>query len=194
MNLGWSVSEPRTSTRKTIASSSYPVTIEDVMRPLWLSCPDDDEIVSRLRQLRDAAIDAVEYDCRRAFMLSTWVLTLDCFPVEIELRRPPVHAVTSIQYRDIGGALQTLSPAAYQLDLTSEPARVRTVDGGWWPHTNNSLNAVVVTFEAGYATANDVPSLAKEAIKVKVAEMYSGCQESDAYRQLVGRLQWGSSG
>jgi hypothetical protein len=78
---------------------------------------------------------------------------------EIYLPRSPVQSVTSIQYYDPSGALQTLDPSQYIVDNISEPARIVPAPGTAWPATQNRVNAVKVVFTAGYGNSGtNVPS------------------------------------
>lgn len=75
---------------------------------------------------------------------------------EILLPRSPLQAVTSVQYYDTDGTLQTLAPSAYLVDTFSEPARITPAVGTAWPSTQNRANAVLVAFTAGYGASGAV--------------------------------------
>jgi hypothetical protein len=66
------------------------------------------------------------------------------------LPRSPVQSVTSIVYADTPTTTQTLSPSTYIVDSDSEPARVTTAAGSFWPSAVFNPNAVQITFVAGY--------------------------------------------
>jgi hypothetical protein len=63
---------------------------------------------------------------------------------------PPAQAVSSLQYLDPNGTLQTLDPSLYTVDTDSEPARVVPVVGTNWPDTQVAIEAVQLTYTAGY--------------------------------------------
>jgi len=69
----------------------------------------------------------------------------------ILLERAPVLAVESIQYLDMAGVPQTLDPALYTVDLSSEPCRITPKFGQIWPVPLPQIGAVNVTFTAGFA-------------------------------------------
>jgi hypothetical protein len=78
---------------------------------------------------------------------------------EIFVPRPPLVSVDSIKYYDDGGILQTLDPAAYIVDLNSEPGRIVPAVATSWPSTQNRVNAVEVHFTCGYgASGTSVPA------------------------------------
>ena len=122
-----------------------------------------------------AAREVAEKYTRRAFFNQTWVLSLDAFPawnfrngtvnpserkgwpfystywdpLAIRLPKPRCVRVISITYLDLTNTLQTLSPSAYAVDVTSEPARIVPMPGTTWPTTQLYLpGSVQVTFEA----------------------------------------------
>lgn len=87
----------------------------------------------------------------RALLTQSWRLVLDAFTPEIRIPLPPVQSVTAITYVDAAGATQTLAPEAYR--LAGETIKPVTR----WPSTAAVLDAVSITFVAGYATGAEVP-------------------------------------
>lgn len=119
-----------------------------------------------------AARDLIENYCRRSFVSRTLVLRLDCFYDEIRLPRGPVRSVSSVKYVDGNGAEQTVSGSLYQADVYSVPARIRLVSGATWPTPKMAhMNAVLVTYVAGYENVNAIPKSAREAIKLLLTHM-----------------------
>lgn len=142
-----------------------------------------------------AAREHCESRTRRAFLTQTWKLTLDAFPRAnatrfatdtfanarlglgggdgpIRLPRNPVQSVTSVQYRGLDGALTTLDPSMYQVDLTSLPARIVPAYATSWPSTRQMLAAVEVVFVAGWDTPDNVPAGIKQAIRFLTGHWY----------------------
>lgn len=72
-------------------------------------------------------------------------------PNGIKLQVWPVQQIVSIQYLDMSGAVQTVDPATYTIDYTSEPVRITPVFGRIWPIPLPQIGAVWVNFIAGYA-------------------------------------------
>src|SRR5712692_3761461 len=72
---------------------------------------------------------------------------------------PPLQSITSFQYLDQNGILQSLALGTdYQVDTISEPARVAPAPNKMWPLTQISvrapvLNAVLIQFQTGFGTA-----------------------------------------
>lgn len=135
---------------------------------------EDDVIEAYLR----AAIQAAEQDTRRALELQTWELVLSGFPWgAIELPRPPLLAVTSVAYYDDDEAEQTLtaSPAQYLTVPSGRYTRAKLTPlvGETWPTTPARLDAVTITYEAGFADPRDGEyQLIKSGIGLMVDELY----------------------
>lgn len=77
---------------------------------------------------------------------------------KITLSRRPVQSITSVQYYDQTGTLQTLDPALWQADLNSRPVRIQSTWPSPWPITqHHRMGAVLVTYVAGYTSIALVP-------------------------------------
>ncbi len=114
-----------------------------------------------------AATSYVEDYTGRALMTQTLKLSLDAFTDSIELSRGPVQSVTSVVYDDPDGVQQTLSADDYTVDLTSDPQwLVRNSDSSW-PTIIDAVNAVRITYVAGYST---LPPAIKQAIMFLISQ------------------------
>ena len=175
---------------RSVKPTLKPVTEVQARRALDLGevTDHDDEI----DELLTGAVEQVEDDARITLLTTTWILTLDEFPEEIELRRPPVKSVTSITYIDTDGVSQTLDSADYQTDLTTKPARIWPAYGEYWPATRCQLKAVTVTFVAGETAATALDQLAKNAVLLALRNLWYRTEPSEAYWSLIHRLGWGS--
>jgi len=152
----------------TVAPTAEPVTVGEALAHCRIDHSDDNAMLLRLIA---AARRRVETTLRRSLMPQTLRLSLDAFPAgAILLPRPPVTAVTTVAYTDLAGDSQTL--ADYQLDTEREPARLLPAYGDCWPGARDQANAVQVTYQAGYATAEAVPQTIKLAILMLVAHWY----------------------
>lgn len=186
---GWKLrAMERGALRRTVAPELLPVSLDEAKERLDIL--DDNSQDSEIRSLIQQAVDIVERDTCLALMTQTWTLNLDCFPCDIiELRRTPVASVTHVKYY-IDETLTTLSSAVYETDFISEPARVRPVDGEVWPDTDDKLNAVVITFVAGYTSAANVPPRAKTAVLLALRHLYHGCSEMGmGYEAVISQLK-----
>jgi uncharacterized phiE125 gp8 family phage protein len=174
------------------------VELSDVKRDLRLGAQEtefDNDIESQIA----AAAAEIESDCRRQLLTAEWRLYLDQFPVsrcgerqDILIEKCPVSTIDEIRYLDATGTQQTLATSQYRVDTISEPARISPAYGLTWPVTRDVRNAVEIDFTAGYgAAASHVPDIAKQAIRLRVQELFGMCQPEDAVERLKARLKWG---
>jgi uncharacterized phiE125 gp8 family phage protein len=91
----------------------------------------------------------------RQIMPATWKLYLDAFPAEIHLPKPHCQSVASVTYTDPNGTTQTLSSSLYAMNTVAEPAILIPAYGQSWPATRDVMNAVCVTYVAGYGAGDD---------------------------------------
>jgi uncharacterized phiE125 gp8 family phage protein len=68
--------------------------------------------------------------------------------------------------------LQTWAATKYIVDILSQPGRVSLAYGQSYPTTYSEIQAVQIRFVAGYGLAADVPECIKQAILLKVADLY----------------------
>lgn len=162
----------------TVAPTVEPVSLVEAKKHLRVEITDDDDLINALIK---AAREHCEMFTKRAFITQTIVMKMDCFPSgrQFLLPRPKAISITSIQYIDEDGATQTFSSGSYTLDSSSEPARVALLPDEEWPDTQDDrINAVTVTFTAGYgATAASVPSRAKQAILLLIGHWYENREQ-----------------
>lgn len=198
---------------QTVAPVAEPLDVTDDLHP-WLRIDADDTLQDGvISSLLTSAREYAEEYTQRQLMTATWRLTLDSFPgmwvpdgpyqddrdwfqwSMIRLPRPPLQSVVSIQYLDPAGVLQTLSPALYTVDMDREKARLRPAYGQIWPVTRVELNAVRITYVAGYASAGAVPERIKQAMKLMIGWGFVNREATAAeWDALHNLLISGSSG
>lgn len=115
-----------------------------------------------------------EHYTGRSFVNRPMRATLDAFPVgQIALDAPPLVSVNAVRYYDENGALQTLAPQDYVVDLETEPGNVAIADGLIWPATLARSGAVMVDYTAGYGVSDSsIPEDIKLYILAKLAEQF----------------------
>lgn len=146
----------------------------------------EDDYISRLiRSTRRAA----ERTTRRALITQDWALVMDRFPCGgcIEVPRPPLQEVLSIKYLDDQGAEQTLNPSVYKVSTPYGPnaqkGRITPAYNEVWPTTRYEIDAVTVTFRAGYVSptsppAPNVPEDIVHGMLLMMGELYKIRSES----------------
>jgi len=168
-----------------------PVSLLEAKLHLRVDFDEDDMLIA---SLITAARQAAETLTGRQFTTARWKQVLDCFPGPslmgvpagqtftlpghaILLAKAPVQSVVSINYLDMGSALQVMPAATYTVDTACEPARITPVFGQIWPICLPQIGAVSVTFDAGYGSAAHVPEGIKSWIKLRVGSLYAHREE-----------------
>lgn len=155
--------------------TTEPVTLAVMKEHLHYDPTDQND---RITTLIKVARESCEIEARRAFFTQTWEYTLDCFPAIITVPLPPLQSVTSITYYDTGGDEQTLSTDDYQIDAISEPGRIAPSRLGSFPSTDSeTLNAVKVTFVAGWDDEANIPEEIQHAIKLLGAHWFEHLEQ-----------------
>lgn len=168
-----------------------PVTTDEIKTACRI---EDSSFDSEIALLLPAAVAYVASWIDKPVAPTGYRLTLDEFSDAIELPIGPVTAVASVKYYDAAAVLQTVSPASYSLDLTSEPQWVVRNLAYDWPVPLDGINMVTVDFTAGYTTTT-LPADLKLAI-LGVARIWfeggMGCAIPDTLHATMEayRVSW----
>lgn len=187
----------RRSVRVVTPPAFEPVTLAEAK--LWLRIDDDDtDEDATVLMIITAIGEYAEELTGRAFVARTLELRLDGFPEgEIELPFAPLRSVSSIDYLDADGVLQSLdvSPTGWQEDTASQPGRVAPLVNTDWPATSDEMGSVRITYNAGYASPNAIPRLARLWMQARISTLFEqreqlvvGGQVSDIPRDFVDGL------
>lgn len=158
------------SLKRTVAPASDPVSVAEAKAQSRVLGTSEDTLIERLVA---AAVDHIEGPYGIGVVLSeqTWELALDWFPLSIELPLYPVQSVTSIEYEDTAGVMQTVDSSVYRVDTHSNPARITLDFNQTWPTPQAVSNSVKVKFVAGHANG-DVPQSLRHAIVLLAAHWF----------------------
>lgn len=130
--------------------TAEPVSLAEVKDQLGIDAADTDRDAVIGRRISQARQWAEDYT-RRAFMPQTLELRFDYFPCEIELVRPPIVAVSAVEYIDSNGVLQTVAASAYELDSYPLLPCIRPLYGTSWPSgVRGQHNDARARYTAGY--------------------------------------------
>lgn len=188
-----------TSGAASLTFGLEPVTLAEAKLHMRVDYPEDDSLIA---SLITAARLRAEVLLRQTLLLTTYDLYLDAFPCGgggyyyrtirqmgpgpgwlptggggiIPLAMGPVNSVTSVKYVDISGTLQTLSAATYTVSIGPR-ARVQSLPGSAFPIPRDTLDAVVIRYTAGAATAAAIPETVKAAMKLMVGHWYEHREE-----------------
>mgnify|MGYP002623288214 FL=1 len=173
------------SHRRTSDPDNDAVPLQSVLDHSLVTNPSE---ASYMQTLLGAAIASVEEFIERSLITQTWELKLDSWEdarytrlVELSggceraiiVPRPPLLAVSSIQYIDSDGNTQTLAASKYDVDTASHPGRITLAVNQSWPSLRDVPNAVTITHTAGYGTlASSIPEPIRLAIRMLVAHWY----------------------
>ncbi|HLO41015.1 MAG TPA: head-tail connector protein [Phycisphaerales bacterium] len=158
--------------------AEMPITLVEAKAHCRVDIDDDDTLINRCIA---AAVDMVEKASGRALVTQTLRMSLDSFPWDnercahdpVRLPRPPLQSIESFEYTDSTGATQVLAPEDYQLDVDAAPGELHPAVGESWPSTQSGkINAVRITYVAGYGDAEDVPAGLKQAVLLLVGHWY----------------------
>ena len=155
-----------------------PPAVEPVtLAALKLRCRvDHDEDDSILTGHIVTARQECEQRTQRALVTQTHRQTVDRFSDAFKLDWPPLQSVTSIKYDDTDGNEQTLDSASYIVDTASEPGYVVPAVLTEWPDIIDRINAIRVTYVAGYGdAAADVPQALRDWILCYAEQLYTRC-------------------
>lgn len=159
--------------------TSYPVTLAEAKSHCKVDGTARDAEVTGLIA---AATGHVEQYTGRAIMTQTIKLTLDEFADSILLPRGPVQSVTSVNYADPSGDAQTVSTDDYTADTVNDPAWIVRNSSASWPVTIDAVNAVSVTYVAGYVAP---PEPIRWAILIWVSAVLDGQSVPEAFEHLL---------
>lgn len=161
---------PTWTTKIITEPAVEPVTLEQVKNHSRITHIEDD---SWLLMAMVVARQYVEKTCELSLITQTRRTTFDGFRKPwLTLAYGPTLSISEIQYYDQTNTLQTL--ANYQAALETNPCLIVPEVGQPWPQTMpNKMDAVKVTYVAGYGDPENVPAALKQAILLLVDHWYS---------------------
>ena len=147
--------------------TTEPLTLSEVKSHLRIDGSFDDAL---LNSCITSARMFFESQCEISIASQGILLALDYFDDTIYLPRGPVQSVEDISYADLKNIERSMGD--WIEDLVSNPARITPAFGQSWPDTAEVVNAVQVSYTAGYANANLVPKLLKSGMLFYVCHLY----------------------
>ena len=152
---------------RTVDPASEPLTLSEAK--LQIRTPsgqtaDDALLYSYIRTARETAEDYMA----RGLFTQTWQLNLGGFYTTMLLpMAAPLQSVTTVQYYDTTGTLQTLSSTIYDVDTISRPGRITLAANQAWPglQSDKRVGRVIVTYVVGWTTIDLIPERIKQGIR-----------------------------
>ena len=145
--------------------------------------PADQVIVSAFKGAVQTHLDGAQGILGRALVTQTWRATYRTFPAgndpvigapAVWLPLPPLQSVSSIEYVDSDGVVQTLSTSAYDVVVRGiHPGYVLPAFGQTWPTARDEAGAVRITFVAGFGDNDtDVDDAIVAAALLMLGDLY----------------------
>jgi uncharacterized phiE125 gp8 family phage protein len=160
------------------APTAEPVSLAEAKLHCKVDGADDDALITALII---AARRMAEQQTGRALVTQTWKLTFAAFPAAaIALPLPPLQSVASIKYYDAVGVLQTLDASAYTVHASGLVGLVVAAYGTSWPAARATLDAVEITFTAGFGNAAAVPQEIKQWMLLQIGTWYASRESAGA--------------
>ena len=162
----------------TVGPSVEPVTLDEAKAQCRVDLSDDDALITALIVAAREYLEGLDW---RAWMTQTVEYWLDDWPRNfvIDLPRPPVQSVTSIKYYDIHDAEFTFASTNYFVDTITEPARIGlNWNCNWPPESLRAVNAVCVTYVAGWPAQEYFPQRLKQAMLLLIGHWYENREAS----------------
>lgn len=181
-----------------------PVSLAEAKAHCRVDVDTDDALISAYLR---AAREWCEAYCDETFVHTQYRMTLDAFPVEIEMPRPPMASTgtataVSVTYTLENQTTATLATNQYRVDRDSVPGVLRTLYNGSWPSHLLDYNAVTVTWWGGKsADGSGVEQRIKSAILWLVGMWYERRLAADSVslseipfgvKALLDSAKWGS--
>ncbi len=158
--------------RVTVLPISEPVTLTEAKAQCRVDISDDDALITSLIVAARQYCEGIDW---LAYMTQTIEFWLDGWPAddEIELPRPPLQSVASVEYYDVNGVKYTLATSVYDVDLVSTPGAIYLKYLQTWPTLQlRDRNAICITYDAGWDTPAYMPQTIKQAILLLVGYWY----------------------
>lgn len=159
--------------------STEPITLSEAKNYLKVedSYTDDDTLITAIIT---SVRQYIETYLSTALITQTIEEKWDYFEVrDYQLRQNfnlgvnPVQSVTSITYIDTDGDSQTWSASEYVVDTHRPVARIGLKNGYTWPSIQDEINALTVTYVAGYGNSgSSVPGNILQAMRYLIATYY----------------------
>jgi uncharacterized phiE125 gp8 family phage protein len=158
--------------KRTSSPAVEPITLAEAKDHMRVTTTGDDSVISF--ELTDARV-WLEKEMGVQMISCGWAGYLDAFPDKTYIEIPlfPITGVQAVEYfAPDGTSYTTLSTGTYIFDEFHIPPRIYLAPNGSWPSTEDRVNAVKITFNAGFNTAADVPDNWKRALKMLLLNIH----------------------
>lgn len=186
--------------RRIAGPDVEPLTLEQARRHLKL----DPDLTAEDEDIADyivAARERCEDFCKRTWVESTWLYTLDRFPdcdhscyhdPRIALPMGPLLDVVRVSYLDQQSVLQEITD--YQVGPDTVPPWIAPPANQFWPFAKSIEGAVRIEYRAGYASggsptdASGVPAQVRQTMRAIIATWFENRGQIDVDDILMAGL------
>src|SRR5690606_17347953 len=154
---------------RTAEPAVEPVALAGMKEHLRVTHDSEDALISDLIK---AAREELERSTSQALITQGWRLALDGWPRSgiLRLRPSPIASISAVTVFAEDGEGVVLPPDAYQLDSSTNVARLKFKE---MPSNGQRLNGIEVDFVAGYGdSAEHVPEALKRAMAILVSHWF----------------------
>ncbi len=169
------------------AAASQPVTATEAKAHLRVDGTDEDTLIS---SLIEAATRAVEEETGKAFITQTWDFKMAEPSGRVRLPMAPVSSISAMSYYDTDDNSQSLTTSDFYLFSDNDRAWAEPKDGVSWPSMQDRMDALTITFIAGYGAASAVPTEIKQAILLLIGHWFSNRDALGDMKQLPLAYQY----
>lgn len=153
------------------APARLPVSLADVKRQLRIDAEDTDAELAMLVRAAASVVDG-RGALGRPMITQSWAQWV-YNPTEVRVEMVPFQSLTSVQYYDSNGVLQTDTLSNYEAVGAGDRVWVRPKDGFEWPEQEDRPDAIKITYVAGYGDApEDIPEDIRHALLLLVSHMF----------------------
>ena len=163
------------SLRVITKPTAEPMALAEVKNHLRVEHTDDDSVIIAIML---AAREYVETYLDQTLIVTQYKMTLDLFPLHIELPKSPLSTVSGydsviLTYKTNSQITTTLSSSDYRIDASAVPAVLRTNYGESWPAHLADYNSIEVEFWAGNCSSGtNVPRVIRHAMLMLITHLY----------------------
>ena len=153
------------------APAKLPVSMADVRQQLRIDGDDETAAMDRYLRVAVAAVDG-RGALGRPMITQSWAQWV-YNPTEVRVQMVPFQSLTSVEYYDSDGVLQTDTLSNYEAVGAGDRVWIRPKDGFEWPDQEDRPDAVKITYQAGYGDdPENVPEHVRQAILLLVTHMF----------------------
>ena len=162
-----------------IAAPSAFVTLAEAKTHLEIDHSDRDAYITSLIGAACGYMDGYDGVLSKAIMPQSvsYAVSTQRGRSRVDLPLPRVTGVTAIDYYDTDNAAQSAVLADYDLTASDDWAFVEPKPNGTWPDMFNRVDALKITYTAGYADIDAVPDTLKHAALLLIGHWYQSREQ-----------------